>query len=418
MDIPGFYYDKQKKKYFRIGGAAASSGPSCVTSHEVNKRKKIDETLSTFKKCDQSVHLPQTLYKQEINFHTKYNLQEEVLRSHLKSIQTIATTQLEVIDFRGENMKNITVDALIGSPTDDQLFTVLTGDSGSVVYQIPVEDIFNDCKVDVWRQIIGAFPVRNRVIDIDYNKGVMSTLVHHHINSQMARTSYTLTTINGLDVHPVRSSFEFEGYLFSATHTDDSIILGDEKLIKFYNRENLVILTPIKTKNNVLVMKTSDDGKCLLSGSNKGQLCYYDIRDDYKKKTKPLMQTISNSKSIVFTSILSDKNTVIVSSHDHSLCRCDLRMFNKPIVKYSNHRNDCSKIEFSVDESAGVLCSSGDDCLVRFWSLQTGKLLHIINPFTDNEDQSIKNQLPSTRVCYSHSWKCLNKQFKALIYDF
>jgi hypothetical protein len=95
-------------------------------------------------------------------------------------------------------------------------------------------------------------------------------------------------------------------------------------------------------------------------------------------------------------------------------------MIDKPVLLYSNHVNECKKIPLTVDESVGIMCSSGDDNIVRFWSIKSAKLLHMYCPLNTDVNHN-HNQLPSlqplSQVSYSHSWKCLNKQFKPLIFS-
>ena len=420
MEIPGFYYDKQKKKYFRI--QSGNSGQNRLTNEEMKVNKALD-SLEDYTQKDGTIHLPQTLHKQEINFQTKYNLKEEFIRSQLKPIKKQKTLDMEVIDFCGNQMQNIAVNSLIGNHESDRLFAVFTGDTGSVIYELSVEDIFSDdFNIDTSKHVINAFAKPNRVVDMSYkkcsNNRILSTLVHHFPNPNTINTSFSLNVLNDTEgINCMRQVYEFSEPIFSGTHFEDMNILGAEKKIYVFQPSYSGNIQIIKFTDNIMALESSSDGKFFIAGTNTGQLSCFDIRYETNRLSRRSHFKLYD-KSIAYLHCLSDSYGVIVSCHDHYLCLTDLRMFTKPVLQYCSHFNDCSKIAFSVDESVDVLCSSGSDNLVRFWSISSGKLLDVYSPELENR---IRSGLPTTQlsssVWYSHSWKCLKNEFKPLMFS-
>ena len=416
MEIPGFYYDKQRKKYFRI--QPGSSGQNRVTTEAVRQKTSL-EAIDDYKRSDQSIHLPQTLHRHEIDFHAKYNFQEEVIRSRLKTMKKVKTYDMEVIDFCGDVMRNVSTNSLIGSPETNDLFAVMTGDSGSVIYHLPIDDLFQEeFNINDRKQFINAHSKPNRVVDISYingsKYGLLSTIVHHFPNPTAVNTSFTLTAISDqFETHLMRQVYEFAEPIFSATHYDDMNVLGGEKLIYVFKPSYSGNIKIIKFDESISALKTSCDGKMFIAGTNKGTLVCYDVKsiDSLTKRSELKLF----DKSITSVHCLNDSNRVIASGHDHYLTLTDLRMFNKPVLQYSNHSNNCSKIPLSVDESVDVLCSVGDDNLVRFWSLGSGKLLHM---FCSNDANNIDlpSVQPLSHVWYSNSWNFLNGKSNPLMF--
>jgi WD40 repeat protein len=414
MEIPGFYYDKQRKKYFRI--ESGINGQNVLTKDHLSQIRSSD-SIDSYRRVDTSVHLPQSLCFQEINKRTKFNLREELIRSQLKSLKQLKKFDLEVIDFKGSLMNNICADLLICSPINDRLFAVLSGDSGSVVYHLSVDDIFDiDFDLNQNKHIMNLYPPRNRVIDISYqfDNELLSTLVHHFPDKTAINTSISLTRTNESSVmSPQRLVYEFPNAYFSATHFCDINIIGGENEICIFNPSGQI--KRFQVKGNVTALKNTNDGKQFIAGTNKGQLYCFDIRENFTFAKSSSIKL--SDKSIIYLHVLNDNNSVIASSHNNNISLIDFRMIDKPVLLYSNHVNQCTKIPLNVDESVGIMCSSGDDNIVRFWSIKSAKLLHMYCPLnTDVNHNQLPSLQPLSQVSYSHSWKCLNKQFKPLIF--
>jgi WD40 repeat protein len=419
MEIQGFYFDKQRKKYFRI--ESGINGQNVLTKDHLSQTRAFD-SIDSYRRVDTSIHLPQSLCFQEINKRTKFNLREELIRSQLKSLKPLKRFDLEVIDFKGNLMNNICADLLICSPINDQLFAVLSGDSGSVVYHFSVKDIFDkDFDLNRNKHIMNSYPPRNRVIDISYqyNNEMLSTLVHHFPDKTATNTSISLTrTTESSVMSPQRLVYEFPNAYFSATHFCDMNIIGGENEIRILKPSFSGQINRLQVKGNVTALKTTNDGKQFIAGTNRGELYCFDIRENFTFAKSSSLKL--SDKSIIYLHILNDNNSVIASSHNNNISLIDFRMIDKPVLLYSNHVNECKKIPLTVDESVGIMCSSGDDNIVRFWSIKSAKLLHMYCPLNTDVNHN-HNQLPSlqplSQVSYSHSWKCLNKQFKPLIFS-
>jgi WD40 repeat protein len=317
-------------------------------------------------------------------------------------------------------MNNICADLFICSPINDRLFAVLSGDSGSVVYHLSVEDIFDvDFDLNQKKHVMNSYPPRNRVIDISYqyNNELLSTLVHHFSDDCSINTSISLTRTNQSSVmSPQRLVYEFPSAYFSATHFCDINIIGGENEIRIFKPSYSGQIKRLQVKGNVTALNTTNDGKQFIAGTNRGQLYCFDMRENFTFAKSSSLKL--SDKSIIYLHILNDNNSVIASSHNNNISLIDFRMIVKPVLLYPNHVNECTKIPLTVDESVGVMCSSGDDNIVRFWSIKNAKLLHMFCPLdTDANHNQLPSLQPLSQVSYSHSWKCLNKQFKPLIFS-
>ncbi|CAD6221735.1 unnamed protein product [Miscanthus lutarioriparius] len=162
-----------------------------------------------------------------------------------------------------------------------------------------------------------------------------------------------------------------------------------------------------RSKSDVLSLKFVHSGKVVLCGLRNGSIAPVDVRQKQHnqptgvasssnaRRTVPMLPTrhagkkrnqagmdkfsrvISMSSAVCsLVTLSSDENYFLGSSMDGSIKLFDLRLIQKGgIQSYEGHVNSHTHLPIVVDPSETLLMSGGEDCTVRIWSIKTGELL-------------------------------------------
>ncbi|XP_053201357.1 uncharacterized protein LOC128386354 [Panonychus citri] len=414
MQIDGFYYDPVKKRHFRIleGDKYHPHLNNCSSTPSIPSPRNVCSQLTRLNMLDSS----------------GLNVQECLLSGRFAQMKCEQSKQLEIYDYKGVQMKGANCHYLIGEASTDSLFGVWnsTDGNGSVIHHIKVSNFKDNPKCT----IINAFPRGTKVEDLcmvqitDSPYSAVMCLTNHCKRDLSTFSSCNIQYIDNSDLTGARRqvqdwsrNYEIREPSFSCCpYTHNTLAIGSENHIRLFtpnqpcNDHNQLVL---KGKATSLVF--SLDGKRLYSGTNYGHLISFDVTSK-----KQIDDCDLKSKTIAYLYPLKNDNQLIVSCHDSKLFLTDRRNSKEPIFSFSNHVNDCKKIPISVDESVDVVCSSGQDYKIRFWSLRSGKLLHEIEP--PSEQFKINNN-PSAdsptmvHSWYSNSWKSLNGQPLPMVFS-
>lgn len=403
-EIYGFYYDEVKKKYFRINPTSSNNNCNPLTSSTVTKLKSQEKVKKELAK-ESCISLPLSLRNQEINVNLdKLNLKEIALKSHFCDLKYFKNFKLNPIDYHGDILKNPKCIYLISYSPYNNLCGIWSGERGSTIYQMFVDENLN---VDY--RIVNCFSPGNKVVDLCYaqnfmlNNCIVYTTQHYRENGLVV-SSVSIKSIGNhiamRDIEMSDASFEIAKAAFSCAYMPQLYCgVGCESRI-FLCRFDELGTSVQKAFGNVLSMNFNSKGNKLIFVNNKGELGQFDLR--LLGSRKPITYKKVSKSSLNYIKILSNDNNVIVSGHHNQLKMFDLRNTNTHVVKYPQFENDCYKFPFSIDETVEVISSPCQDSVVRFWSLYTGKLLHC--HFTDLDKNNCD---PVNYAVYSHSWNFL-----------
>nr|CAD1840939.1 unnamed protein product [Ananas comosus var. bracteatus] len=196
------------------------------------------------------------------------------------------------------------------------------------------------------------------------------------------------------------------------------------------------------SKSDVLSLRYVPSGNVVLCGHRNGAIISVDIRQKQSElsaepsarrpnphRTAPIpplrndrrsvkrrvqMNGKLNSSSVVYmpsavcslVSLQSDEQYFLGSSMDGSIKLFDRRLLQRGAVQsYEGHVNSHTHLQLAVNPSETLLLSGGEDCAVRIWSVKTSELI-----FAENVANSI-----FTRVCWPESgdglpWSCKPEQ--------
>jgi len=97
---------------------------------------------------------------------------------------------------------------------------------------------------------------------------------------------------------------------------------------------------------------------------------------------------------------MQDENYILVSNWQGQIYMYDIRM-GGIVVEYEGHVNNYSRLHFRVDEREEYLFCTGSDKMLRIWEINSGKIVKTVTaPSLRNRDEKL-DILPSIDYCKS-----------------
>lgn len=429
MDIPGFYWDEERRRYFRI-----PPGTTCGPGDHVRKKAKAKEArVEAAKSNEQSlskVNTSKALFHHEakVSPSQTLNLQECVMQSRLREMKVEKPIAVPLQDYRGDAMTDIKCQYIVGQPSRDAVYGVWQGANGTAVGRVDLTDAIQSKPDKQSFVLISSLPPRNYIVDFSVCSSDTSEVdsvlcLGKHINRpvfiehsphspkeysslSISFTRYDADVIgNCIGVgHSVR--FELPRVLYSCAAKKSAFAVGGEKFVQTFTQSSNGHGTPyggfcdekqIEIDSTATALKFTSKGSFLVVGTNTGRAMVFDPR--YKRQQ--VLKT-PGGKSVVYIHTMEDENEFIVSGHDNLLNYYDMRHLSLPVATFDGHVNSCSRVPVNVDESLKLVCAPGDDGTVRFWSLSSGRMLNAV-PFPIENTSSVDVQ--PQFCCFSYNWK-------------
>ncbi|XP_024517267.1 uncharacterized protein LOC9630270 [Selaginella moellendorffii] len=129
--------------------------------------------------------------------------------------------------------------------------------------------------------------------------------------------------------------------------------------------------------HDVLSQKTDSTGNIVVCGFRNGCILSLDIRE--RRFWKMDSRNSIRMKSSVCSLLLlpSDESYVVASDMSDSIRLWDRRLVGRGWLRsFEGHKNSFSSLQLGIDPTGTVLMSGCEDNAVRIWSLRTGSLLH------------------------------------------
>lgn len=407
-EIPGFYYDPEKKKYFRLEQGTPKHIP--ITNEMITVKQAFQQAEKWNQNSIKKLFLPNSIINHQIDMKSKSIMKEDVIKIQLNNANSMNKHTIKIDGFQTRNVDHVKCKYLVGSPETDRLYVVANNNLGLLVYQVDVKDTLDKFDFDVNSsfQIFADNIHKNRkLFDFEY---INNTFIMLYGDEDSENKEYSKLYISSYDRDSLLqldnrlSNIYHSATWFSSNH----IAVGGENKILIFNHPLLAEYETIKTKSTINTLKFINSN-LIIAGDNKGFISCYDVRD----KNNVLNKQIIKNSSLTYSQVLSDETRLIISGHNNFMKQFDLRFVNVPSASYSDYVNTCNKIPFSFDESMGLLCSSGSDSVIKYWSMDNGKLLHqkmLLKEFDG------LTSIPSVYCWYSHSWKFLNNNKKPVTF--
>ncbi|KQK21182.1 hypothetical protein BRADI_1g59190v3 [Brachypodium distachyon] len=177
------------------------------------------------------------------------------------------------------------------------------------------------------------------------------------------------------------------------------VALGANNGAALLNLEKRSLSWMYHCKSDVLSQQFMHSGNVVLCGLRNGSIVAIDVRQRHRnfptglaspgtaRRTVPMLpathqadkakstRAISMSSAVCsLVALSSDENYFLGSSMDGSIKLFDLRLIQKGAVQsYVGHVNSHTHLPLAVDPSETLLMSGGEDSTVRIWSIKTGE---------------------------------------------
>ncbi|PKY27070.1 WD40 repeat-like protein [Rhizophagus irregularis] len=384
-EIPGYYYDHEKNRYFKImpNKAVGSSNPFSADSIT----KRVEEKARELVIPNQIPNGISLLLDREINFnkpiYTFKSENRQILIKSLRQVGSIIPTAIErtpIKDFQIHPYFN----------------KILYGDSFGNISQMKIKCTSSSC-MEIYNDQMAKLTSEISSVRLDRTDLLMATTLGDTVASG---NMYILKLPSGpyrdtaLDVrYTYRSGSTI--WTSSFSEIDSSIALGSSrKLCVIQGWEEYPCVNNFKTNSDVFALDFDRyQPDIVFAGCRDGKLRIYDIRSDCSNSHYGIGPPISQQSPICHIRqigawyILSDGMDGSLSLWD---VRNERRNFDKtyvyePVLEFKGNVNSTNiQYGFDVNLKEDIVAIAGQDNKVRFFSINTGRAIRYpIGPFKD-----------------------------------
>ncbi|XP_051128552.1 uncharacterized protein LOC127249665 isoform X2 [Andrographis paniculata] len=431
-ELPGFYYDAEKNRYFPLKGPIPGSSPKPPPMPPSSRTKQVDVCQSTKVRQEELLQARELFGKVISSRKGKVSMQAEYQKRH--------ASKPTVWKYKGtKRMGNIALEHMIADVTSphglikrDILFT--GGANGLLcLFQVgmaqqdidPTQAYKADC---IWPLNLDQAPTRKELLrhlgssygattymssDVSSIKASMSSspasdmLPKHFLITTLGSGSapgsvYLLDLTKPLDfdasVPMAREGFyelaSFRQTLWTADCGPGGrhAAIGTNRGVELLNMDTGASSRVLHCEIDVLSLQIDQSGNFIISGLRNGAIMTVDSRQKPIKRSRNFQsKSMMPSSVCCLTSLKAWDQYFLASSMDGSIWLYDQRSLERgPVQSYEGNVNSHTRIQLGVDPSEKVVLSGGEDCCVRLWDIKSGELL-----FKDR----MMNSIPSA-VCW------------------
>ncbi|KAK3603064.1 hypothetical protein CHS0354_015757 [Potamilus streckersoni] len=407
LEIPGFYFDKEKNRYFKITSCQnATTGAMTRENIEEKAREEkrqrdlckthFSEIMRKENSCEKS--LPRIFMNANYGNITKEQLTTVMIKNKATSIKTALKSQLV---FNGSNIQQLRQDSVEHmlqmevNPSQDKILGLWCLKDSSI-HHIQLLDIKENLRssekesLSIKVKPCGAFISQSlsKVTHMCWASPELSEENHQNmcLYVTMCPTGYSFSValIRNFEPQEGQSCAVFDVNLgkkatwscawnahlrqFSVGTEKCSLVIDPEtRKMWEYNTYGSDPLSQVFT---------SQHGYFLFSGTKKGQILTHDMRSS---STKPCSSPLQQDLGVCSLRLLKNDVDLIAADFTGKVCLWDLRM-QKVVLEYHGHKNEYKVLPMHVDEHEKLVYGAGQDGYVRFWCLRSGELLNTIPP--------------------------------------
>ncbi|XP_073027266.1 uncharacterized protein [Primulina eburnea] len=154
-------------------------------------------------------------------------------------------------------------------------------------------------------------------------------------------------------------------------------VIGTNRGAALLNMETGASSWVFRCKSDVLSLQLNLSGNLILCGLRNGAIVTVDTRQKQINRNTRSSSTISMQSSVCCLKLLQlCDQYFFASSMDGSIKLYDHRgMQRGPVQSYDGNINSHTRIDLGVDPSEKVVMSGGEDCYLRLWDIKSGGLL-------------------------------------------
>uniref|UniRef100_A0A8C7I184 WD repeat domain 21 n=1 Tax=Oncorhynchus kisutch TaxID=8019 RepID=A0A8C7I184_ONCKI len=357
-ELPGFYFDAEKNRYFRLLPGHNNCNPL---------------TRGLLQEREQEKHRARMITEDERLIH---EVKVSGMRRHRLEVQSSESSSPNTDHFR----------LIVGDSACERVFTVNDVSHGGCKYGIMN---FRGCsRGSLSVKMCDNLYFTNRKV----NSICWASVTHSD--------SHVLLCLVGMAETPGCVSL-LPASLFSNSNPDQPGMLCSFKISTAWScawclnpqadktfstgLSRRVIVTDAVTgrrqtygiSSDVLAQQFALRAPVLFNGCRSGEIFSIDLRQRGRRDHSWKACRFSQDSAITSVRILQDENYLLAADMIGEIKLWDVRV-TKPVRKYEGHHNQHAYLPLHVNEAEGLLMAVGQDCYTRLWSLGDGQLLRTI----------------------------------------
>ncbi|KAG7461335.1 hypothetical protein MATL_G00208970 [Megalops atlanticus] len=398
-DLPGFYFDPEKNRYFRLLPGHNNCNP--LTREGLQRKEQEGQRVRLLEEDErprkkppraglnstmllQKRHLgllPESSYCRLI-----HELKVSGMRRHKLEVQSSDASSANTDNFR----------LIVADSACERVFTVNDVEHGGCKYGIMN---FRGCsKGSLSVEMCDNLYFTNRKVSNLYvtNRKVNSICWASVTHSD----SHVLLCLVGIAETPGCVSL-LPASLFSNSYPDQPGMLCSFKISTAWScawclnpqadknfstgLSRRVIVTDAVTgrrqtygiSSDVLAQQFALRAPVLYNGCRSGEIFSIDLRQRARRGTSWKGCRLYQESAITSVRILQDENYLIAADMLGKIKLWDLRV-TRAVQQYEGHHNEHAYLPLHVNEAEGLLLAVGQDCYTRLWSLGDRRLLRTV----------------------------------------
>ncbi|XP_043930603.1 DDB1- and CUL4-associated factor 4 [Protopterus annectens] len=397
-ELPGFYYDPEKDRYFRLLPGHNACNPltreGIIQKEMEAKRLKLLEEEEQLRTRTSRLGLNAAMLVQKRSLGSLNAASYSRLFHELK-VRSMKRHKLEVQSSDRPNSSDDLFKMIVADTDCKRLFTVSDVDHGGCKYGIMN---LNGLKKGVLAvEMCDNLYFTNRKV----NAISWASVTHPD--------SHILLCLVGIAETPGCVSL-LPAALFSNSSAEQPGMLCSFKISTAWScawclcpqadksfstgLSRCVLVTDAVTghrqtfgiNSDVLAQQFTKRAPVLYNGCRSGEIFKIDIRQRSQRGSNYKRSSFFQDSAITSLQILRDENYLLAGDMAGKIQLWDLRMSRK-VKQYEGHNNEYAYLPVHVNEDEGLITAVGQDCYTRIWSLQDTKLLRTIpSPYPASKD--------------------------------
>ncbi|KLO08663.1 hypothetical protein SCHPADRAFT_931664 [Schizopora paradoxa] len=368
-DLPGFYWDDARQRYFPVGSQnplaksqVQKGALEAARDNIVKTQTRKDTTKDKLSSSLASTHV-RILRKNNLRYSQVLDIRHQLRAAEIANFcmegrQSYGATRgSKFLSFKAVN-------------TNDKQYLVAGDNRG----RFALARRFLDNPSSHFEAYIQYFPVGEQIRHV-LNKGSRFIGIGTGNSSGIFVSDQISNNSSSSFILKLNQFPE----IFSASLHDDTVALGARRSIKIINSISLEQenWTTLNCDSDIMSLYQHDNS--ILAGSRNGTIQLFDVRSSNTRGTR-LLDDRYRSKGqrlISHISVIRDWE-MLVSTSAGDLEMFDLRYSasSKPIIRYGGHVNSVrSDLGIDVDPSNEFIFAAGEDNALRGWSLKSGRPL-------------------------------------------
>uniref|UniRef100_A0AAX7ULC7 WD repeat domain 21 n=1 Tax=Astatotilapia calliptera TaxID=8154 RepID=A0AAX7ULC7_ASTCA len=373
-ELPGFYFDPEKNRYFRLLPGHNNCNPLTreqlqQKEREKERNKMLAEDENTRKRYTNTGHL---LFVSRLVHEVKVS----EMRRHKLEIQSTDNSISNTDNFR----------LIVGDSACERVFTVNDVSHGGCKYGIM--NFSSSSKGSLSVEMCDNLYFTNRKVN---------SICWASVNYP---DSHVLLCLVGVADTPGCVSL-LPASLFSNSNPDQPGMLCSFKISSAWScawclnpqfdktfstgLSRRVIVKDAETGrtqtysvgSDVLAQQFALRVPVLFNGCRSGEIFSIDLRQRGRRDHSWKASRFHQESAITSVRVLQDENYLLAADMLGQIKLWDVRG-TKPVQEYKGHHNEHAYLPIHVNECEGLLLAVGQDCYTRLWSLKDGHLLRTI----------------------------------------